>query len=229
MGVKTDRLPIPFELYRIEEMQSYFEDMSAKGHHVRRLGRTSNDFEVGEPETLRYRIEIAKKFFGGLGREQIEFYKEAGWESVGWIDNYHLFLSRESASPELHSDPFELSMVVKGLESKMKRKVVTNLFLYVLYSLFLVFWLRRDYFYDSRFLTFILVSTTILILVYEAYQHIHRLRYLNDLKDRLAHGEDMRISAPYTNLMRQYRFARYLYVAWRITFIAMQFSLIYSY
>lgn len=228
MGVKTDRLPIPFELYRIEEMQSYFEDMSAKGHHVRRLGRTSNDFEVGEPETLRYRIEIAKKFFGGLNRDQIEFYKEAGWESVGWIDNYHLFLSREPAAPELHSDPFELSMVVKGLESKMKRKVVTNLVAVILYLLFAVFLLPRDYYYGSSFITYTLTATFILILIYVIYQNFRMMRYLHDLKDRLAHGEGIKTNAPYTHLMKRYTYERYLDMAWRIIFIVMQFSLVYS-
>lgn len=228
MGVKTVRIPIPFELYRIEEMQSYFEDMSAKGHHIRGLGRTKNDFEIGEPETLRYRIEIARKFFGGLSREQIDFYKEAGWESVSWIDNYHLFLSREAALPELHSDPLELSMLVSGLESKMKRRVVTNLIAVILYLLFAAFLLPKDYYYGSPLITYSLTSTFILILAYVVYQNFRMLRYIHDLKDRLAHGEGLRSNVAFTHLMKRYIFERYLDIGWRIIFILMQFSLIYS-
>lgn len=228
MSAKTVRIPIPFEMYRIEEMQSYFEDMSAKGYHIHKLGRRKNDFILGESETLRYRIEIAKKYFGGLGSDQLEFYKEASWKSVDWLENYHLFVSKEPASPELHSDPFELSMVVNGLENRLKWAIAMNLVVMIIYVLSAALWIKRDYYYDSRYLTYFFTFMMSLILIYGIARNYRMVRYLHDLKGRLAHGEVMRTGVTYTPLIRRYKYERILDMGWRILIILMQFSLLYT-
>ena len=104
---------IPCADYDIEGLQSYFEEMPAKGLHLKKDGIFAYfaSFERGEPREARYRMDVKEKrspiMDGDNGRptdEQIELCGELGWEYVDSIDVFHIFRTYDAAAPELNTD-----------------------------------------------------------------------------------------------------------------------------
>lgn len=65
-------------LWDFGKNESWFSDMALKGMHLQSIGSWFVVFEKGEPKT-RYRIEILEE---GPSHEQVELYKEYGWDLV---------------------------------------------------------------------------------------------------------------------------------------------------
>jgi hypothetical protein len=108
----------PSDFWRIGEHESWFTDMAARGLHLKKMGIHFARFEKGEPRNMRYRIDVSinKRIPG----EQVEMYRESGWDYVTSYGQFHVFSSpAELDAPELHTDPAEQSYTLKELDKKL--------------------------------------------------------------------------------------------------------------
>lgn len=206
MKVKSDRIKIPFERWHIEEMQSYLADMSEKGLHLKELDGKTDEFETGEPERVRYRIDIAKKDYGGFKKEQLDYYRRAGWKHIGWIDGCHVYRSIAPESPSLPLDPFEPALLMKGLKRKAMRGLLMNLLLIptAIALFFSIFFLGKS-FTEINFTGVAQTGALLLILLQGWFQNMSIFHYARDLDHRLSGGGTLEENVPYDDLIRKYK------------------------
>lgn len=114
---------VPCPCYEVEACESWLTDMAAQGLFVEKLGRTLARFHRGLPQTVRYRLTAARLKGGWmdvvpsepLSTEKV-LYAECGWEFICSQQEFFLYACRDSAAPELHTDP-----AVQALSLKMAR------------------------------------------------------------------------------------------------------------
>lgn len=236
MGEKTVHKKLPFDRWRIEEMRSYFEDMSANGLHVRELEGNKNEFEVGEPETFRYRIDVARKNYGKFRKEQLEFYAKAGWKHIGWVDGYHLYRSTEpgpfpaSLSPSHSnrsldsSEPFDPNLLVKCL----KRKAILDLLRSMLFSIGAVIAIFSLLYLNIRIDQLspsVLGQAGILFFLFisDFMKNISMFQYVRELGERIERGTFFAERIPYEDEERKYKLGKAAAVVFSISLVLLQF------
>lgn len=236
MGEKTVHKKVPFDRWRIEEMRSYFEDMSANGLHVREMEGNKNEFEVGEPSAIRYRIDVAKKNYGKFRKEQLEFYAKAGWKHIGWVEGYHLYRSMEpgpapappGSSHSMKSvdavDPFDPSLLVRCL----KRKAILGLLLNILYSIGAVIAVFSLLYLNIRMDSLspsVLGQGGILFFLFISsfMKNISMFRYVHDLEERITRGAFFGENIPYEDEERKYRLGKAAAFFFTLSLFALQF------
>lgn len=106
------RIP-PCSKYDIAGMESWLEDMAAKGLFLDRDGLFLGfaTFVQDAPERLRFRLE-ATDTTGGLFSpthdpedEVIELHQLMGWRYRGRWGQFHIYVTGDPDAPELHTDP----------------------------------------------------------------------------------------------------------------------------
>ncbi len=108
----------PSDYWRIGEHESWFQDMAAKGFHLKKVGLYFAKFVKGEPKKMRYRIDVSMK--KKISPEQIQMYAENGWDYVTSYQFFQVFSSPdELGAPELHTVPTKQSHTLEGLEKKL--------------------------------------------------------------------------------------------------------------
>ncbi|SEN98107.1 Protein of unknown function [Mesobacillus persicus] len=113
----------PSDYWRIGEHESWFKDLAAQGLHLKKMGIHFAQFVKGEPKNMRYRIDVSIK--KKISPEQIQLYKESGWEYVTRFQFFHVFSSpAELDAPELHTDPAEQAYTLKELDKKLTMNAV---------------------------------------------------------------------------------------------------------
>ncbi|WP_273129397.1 DUF2812 domain-containing protein [Bacillus weihaiensis] len=113
----------PSDYWRIGEHESWFQDMAAKGLHLKKMGIHFAKFVKGEQENRRYRIDVSIK--KKITTEQIQMYAESGWDYVTSYNSFHVFSSPEKRNaPELHTDPAEQSYTLKELDRKLAMNAI---------------------------------------------------------------------------------------------------------
>lgn len=111
--------------WRIGELESWLSHMSEKGWHLKGIGVRFAKFSKGEPQKIKYRVEIASKS-EFLSDEQISMYEEFGWTYVdnwfndGFRRSYVFSSPEELNAPELHTDPAEQSFTLKDLNRNLR-------------------------------------------------------------------------------------------------------------
>jgi hypothetical protein len=107
------------DLWEFGKNESWFSYMAAKGMHLQNVGNWLVTFEKGEPKNTRYRIEILEE---NPTLEQLNVYKECGWQLVMNKQIFYIFSSPEELnSTELHTDPMEQSFTFKMLDKQIKK------------------------------------------------------------------------------------------------------------
>lgn len=214
MEEKTVKIKVPFDRWRVEEMQSYFEDMSAQGFHIKEMGNKKDEFETGEPEAVHYRIDIAKENYRGFRKEQLEYYTRAGWKHIGWIDGCHLFRFKGPQISSALPDPFDPTLVVKALKRKAILGLVMNLLLIPTAVVFIwsVFLNGKDS-TEINYSGMIQAGALLLLLLQSWFQNMSIFHYARDLDDRLSGGETLRKNVPYEELARKYSFEKKTVIA----------------
>lgn len=120
---KTVRKLRPSDYWRIGEHESWFQDMAAKGFHLKSMGLYFAHFVKGEPKDMKYRLDVSIK--KKITPEQIEMYADNGWEYVTNFQFFHVFSSPiELDAPELHTDPAEQSYTLKELDKKLAMNAI---------------------------------------------------------------------------------------------------------
>lgn len=206
---------IPCADYDIEGLQSYFEEMAAKGLHLKKDGIFAYfaAFERGEPREARYRMDVKEKrspiMDGDNGRptdEQIELCNELGWEYVDSIGAFHIFRTYDAAAPELNTDAALQSIAARRIVRSQIESVLVLCFWLLIYPV-----LKLD---GLLLPTMFTVGTDVMLLAYIIdiwwiVGSIARLVYLSRIKKRLEAGE---------SIVRRVKRSSVRYIAPRIAF-----------
>lgn len=206
---------IPCADYDIEGLQSYFEEMAAKGLHLKKDGIFAYfaSFERGEPREARYRMDVKEKRNSIMdddnGRptdEQIELCGELGWEYVDSIDVFHVFRTYDASAPELNTDAALQSIAAKRVVRSQIDSVLVLCFWLLIYPV-----LKLD---GLLLPTMFTVGTDVMLLafiidIWWIVGSIARLIYLSRIKKRLEAGE---------SIVRRVKRSSVRYIAPRIAF-----------
>ncbi|NLJ58462.1 MAG: DUF2812 domain-containing protein [Tissierellia bacterium] len=132
------------DLWELGKNESWFTYMSAKGLHLKSIGNWLVRFEKGEAKKTKYRIDILKE---APTEEQLDLYKDCGWELVTNKQIFYIFSSPEdSNAPELHTDPMEQSFKFDIINKQIKKTtiVISIAVILVLSILFYHFFFNKE-------------------------------------------------------------------------------------
>jgi len=98
--------------WAIGRNESWFSDMAKRGLHLKKIGRQFAHFEKGEVKQTEYRVDV---FNEPPIDEQLQIYKECGWNLVTKNREFYIFSSSDpSCTIELHTDPAEQSYTLNA-------------------------------------------------------------------------------------------------------------------
>lgn len=176
------------ELWEVGKNESYFTYMAEKGFHLQSIGSYLMTFEKGQPEKIKYRIEILEE---KPSPEQIEIYKECGWELVTSSRIFYIFSSPESSnSIEIHTDPMEQSFVFKMVDKQIKRSTIIISFVIVSMVALLCYQFLSNgeiYWKLIRRSSLNIITLGILYL-YIIYESVRRYLAIKEVKNSLNNG-----------------------------------------
>lgn len=188
----------PSDYWRIGEHESWFADMAAKGLHFKKMGIHFAHFVKGEPQKMRYRIDVSMK--RKMIPEQIEMYAESGWDYVTGYQGFHVFSSpAERKATELHTDPAEQSYTLNALD----KKLASNARFVVVAMILLIGMLSSLWFLDGTPIYMLVegaaVIQTILsfIIGYQAYNSLLAAISIRALRKKLIEGKPIDHYAPW--------------------------------
>lgn len=150
------RIP-PCPAYDIPGMESWLEDLAAKGLHLSEDGFFGilTSFEEGAPKKERFRLEPTDRKGGLFSEEydpedeQIQLLHQMGWTYRARRGQFHIWSSDDPSAQELNTDPQVQAVTMSALTQFLRKKVTNALFTSLLYLIL--------YFGD------ILISSTLLL------------------------------------------------------------------
>lgn len=176
------------DMWNIGKSESWYSDMAAEGLHLKSFGHLHVKFEKGNPAKTKYRIDILYK---KPSQEQLDVYKDCGWEFVANTGVFYIFSSPEESNvPELHTDPAEQSFTLDNLNKILKRNVIIII---AAILFFIGMMLSIMFFYDEPYLffiggDFILPVLFAVIYIFSLFSTIRNYRYVKDVKNSLTSG-----------------------------------------
>lgn len=188
------RIP-PCSKYDIAGMESWLEDMAAKGLFLDRDGLFLGfaTFVQSSPEQLRFRLE-ATDTPGGLfastndpEEEVIELHRMMGWQYRGRWGQFHIYVTGDPGAPELHTDPRVQALTIQGLNRFQRSQLST-----VLWNIFLLYLFHGSVFFSlaAAWGLFLTVLALGWLLAFPANSLIHLIQMLR-LKRQLKRGIPM--------------------------------------
>ena len=150
------RIP-PCPAYDIPGMESWLEDLAAKGLHLSKDGFFGllTSFEEGPPKKERFRLEPTDRKGGLFSEEydpedeQVQLLHQMGWTYRARRGQFHIYSSDDPGAPELNTDPQVQAVTMSALTQFLRKKVTNALATTILYLIL--------YFGD------ILISSTLLL------------------------------------------------------------------
>lgn len=213
------------DLWEYGKNESWFSDMAAKGLHLKSFGKYLVTFEKGQPKKTKYRIEI---FEESPSQEQLDLYKEYGWELVTHKLIFYVFSSPEELNaPELHTDPMEQSFTFKMINKQIKKNTIV-FSIAILLILSLIFY--QFFFDDKPYLSLIRRSSFTLIFmaigyIYVLIESIRGYISVKKIKDSLNMGIPMNHSKKWK---KTYFFSSVLYISLIVLVLSAIFMPIYT-
>lgn len=135
--MKTERYKYPpVSTFDIKEIENWLEEMAAEGWFLKEAGSYAWLFEAGEPENVRYRIDPVTEKKGKLDEEKRLDYEAMGWRyAATQQDFYHIFMSDDPETEELHTDAVVESFSVRMLEKRLRNELVGGVLVVALMAL----------------------------------------------------------------------------------------------
>lgn len=136
------RIP-PCPAYDIPAMESWLEDMAARGLHLSYdgffLGTAA--FEEGPKKRVRYRLEptttnggiFSDKYDPDLEAE--ELLRQMGWVYRARRGQFHIYCAEDPAAPELNTDPQVQAITLEALRKYLWKNLCNTLLMILLYGL----------------------------------------------------------------------------------------------
>lgn len=189
------RIP-PCPPYDIPAMESWLEDMAAKGLHLSHDGFFCGlaIFEMGAPRKEKFRLEATATNGGLLSGEYspdsgaVEMNAEMGWEYRARHGQFHIYSSADPHAPELHTDPRIQAMTLSALTKYLRRSLFHTLTLTALYALL--------YFGDILISGSIVFGTwkvllLVFLLLWDLGRQVRTLLVLSRWRRQLHNGEPL--------------------------------------
>ena len=157
------RIP-PCPAYDIPGMESWLEDLAAKGLHLSKDGFFGilTSFEEGPPKKERFRLEPTDRKGGLFSEEydpedeQIQLLHQMGWTYRARRGQFHIYSSDDPGAPELNTDPQVQAVTMSALTQFLRKKVTNALFTTLLYLIL--------YFGDILISSALLLGTPLVLL-----------------------------------------------------------------
>ena len=152
---------MPGDLWDFGKNESWFSDMALKGLHLQSIGSWFAVFEKGQPQKTKYRIEVLEE---SPSQEQLELYREWGWDLVANKQMFYVFSSPEELNaPELQTDPMEQGFTFKMIDRQLKKNMIaiSLLFLSFLLSQFHLSFQDEPYLFLIKQRAFTLVAIVV--------------------------------------------------------------------
>jgi hypothetical protein len=117
--------------FRLGEYESWLTDMAECGLHLKKLGVIFAHFSKGEPEKIRYRLDVSFTTNEQMLREEYDpqpgLFRENGWEFVCRTGQINVYRSPETVNaPELHSDPAEQAFTLRKLQKTLRTGLIAT-------------------------------------------------------------------------------------------------------
>ena len=188
------RIP-PCSKYDIAGMESWLEDMAARGLFLDRDGLFLGfaTFAKGTPNQLRFRLE-ATDTTGGLFSpthapedEVIELHRLMGWQYRGRWGQFHIYVTGDSDAPELHTDPRVQALTIQALNKFQRNQLFS-----ILWNFLLLYFLHGSVFFSlaAAWGLFLTVLALGWLLAFPANNLIHLVQMIR-LKKQLKKGIPM--------------------------------------
>ncbi len=102
---ETRRVFKLFFVWQDEREAAWLTQMAAEGWHLRSLTIGCYTFEGGEPAAVAYRLDY-RRLTGAERDEYLGLFRDAGWERVATLANWHYFrkAAPEGPLPDIFSD-----------------------------------------------------------------------------------------------------------------------------
>ena len=124
------------DIFDIDGIQRWLEEMSRQGLHLVRWGDFFSTFQRGEPQNLRYRLEPERTgaWMAHLSNSVKTYYQDMGWDYVCSIGNtiFHVLVCADEDTPDLYTDPDSLANTMKQTQKIARNRALYNLFLIVI-------------------------------------------------------------------------------------------------
>lgn len=175
----------------IGKNESWFSDMAEQGLHLRSIGRLFAIFSKGQPAKTRYRIDV---LYNEPSQEQLDIYKDCGWNFVTNNMNFYIFSSLESSnSPELHTDPIEQGFTLTNLDKRYRNLLIIISFLMMGFfgMMYNVIFMNNTPFLsmvEGSFLQQILLS---IVMLHTFYTVIRNFATVRKLRKSLLEGKSV--------------------------------------
>ncbi len=124
------------------------EEMAARGEFITGYYEGIATFKKGEPQKLRYSIELDPKM---LNRDKLDMYAESGWQFIaGYYSDVRIYVTEDENAPAIHTDKSEYAHVVK----KYHRSLVAILtMIYIIWGFMNIWETVLSYTIMKRFVT----------------------------------------------------------------------------
>ena len=229
-----NRIP-PCPAYDIPAMESWLEDMAAKGLHLTKDGffGPTVSFEEGPPKKVRFRLEPTDRK-GGLFSEEydpedeaVQLHHQMGWTYRARRGQFHIYSTEDPNAPELNTDPQVQAMTMAALTKFLRKKILNTLTLTLFYLLL--------YFGDAIISLTLMMGTPLILLfaglmLWDLVSSVKALWTLTHWRNQLSRGEPLPHRSDYQRKTWRYRATEilrktlwiifFLLSAWRLLNIA---------
>lgn len=196
--MKTVRKLTPVHQYDVAGLESWLEDMAAKGLFLKRFRPLFCTFTKDTPRRTRYRVEPCQRKVGGEApQSMLDLYLDFGWDYVDKAsDDLLIFSTRDLHAPELHSDPALLGELWQKLYRDKRKEILRDLLRLLLLGAGLI--LIWGYFG----LVFLMTAGSYLFLMealrlFDLFTHLVELRKISRIAGPLEEGLPLSHRASY--------------------------------
>ena len=127
--------------FAIGDTEQFYEKMAADGWILEKRGAVFSRFRRGEPQRLRYRIELAESRMldpepiARLPEEQIAVYEDCGWQFVTRHGLIYVFSApADGDAPEFYTTPEQQAAVFKPILRQIALSFLVTAAFFALYT-----------------------------------------------------------------------------------------------
>ncbi len=142
--MKLVRKLVPVDFLDMHGIESWLEDMAARGLFFTEMGSCFARFRRGRPMPIRYHAEPSGSVPASLAREQVDYSAGLGWHYAGPFGQaFAVYWADDPETEEFHTDPVAQSYALEHLSRRLTRSgLVCVLAALVMAALFL--WAAAD-------------------------------------------------------------------------------------
>ena len=142
--MKLVRKLVPVDFLDMHGIESWLEDMAARGLFFTEMGSCFARFRRGRPMPIRYHAEPSGSVPASLAREQVDYSAGRGWHYAGPFGQaFAVYWADDPETEEFHTDPVAQSYALEHLSRRLTRSgLVCVLAALVMAALFL--WAARS-------------------------------------------------------------------------------------